>query len=508
MGFVLFTELHQHQIAGVLSGYDRLLFQGTLPGLCFAGGMSAYLGRQGVRVMDYPRWAEPLRDQLRHNAERLAAENALTIEHIRRTKSFRKEAKVKEILATRGEHPGLVWIFSAMEPCDSYKPWYDKATHHVSLKPDSGKCLHYYFYFIDEQLGLCFARVPTWCPFRLQIYTNGRNWLAAEMRKRGMAFRQLDNAFIEIADWAVAQDLADRFRVKHLHRKLDEFARRFCPVIQPLGMNYHWSINQAEYATDVVFRRQSDLQAIYEPLTRVAVQAIKADQVATFLGRKLFAHYQDEVGNRFDVRIQGTRIKHTMGPVSIKMYDKLGLILRIETTVNDVTFFPHYREVEQRDGQRVRKWAEMKRNIYSLPVLSERLLAANRRYLEFLSTLEDPTAGMDKLDRFTQTIRHKERGYPGFNFFRTEDRALMETLVRGEYNIQGLRNKDLRQHLKGRSPGQVSRLLKRLRLHGVLRKAGSAYRYLLTPLGKQLITLALKLRTFVLVPELAAASAT
>ncbi len=272
-------------------------------------------------------------------------------------------------------------------------------------------------------------------------------------------------------------------------------------------MNYHWSINQAEYATDVVFRRQSDLQAIYEPLTRVAIHAIKADHVATFLGRKLFAHYQDEVGNRFDVRIQGTRIKHTMGPVSIKMYDKFGMILRIETTVNDVTFFPHYRGVEQRDGQRVRKWAEMKRNIYSLPVLQERLLTANWRYLEFLSTIDDRSAGIDKLDRFTKTIRRNNRGYPGFNFFRAGDRTLMETLLRGEYNIQGLRNKDLRQHLKDRSPGQVSRLLRRLRLHGVLRKAGSAYRYLLTPLGKQLITLALKLRTFVIIPELTAAPA-
>ena len=507
MGLVPFSERYQDQIVGVLSAYDRLLLQGTLPGLCFAGGMSAYLGGHGVRVMDYPRWAEPLRDQLRDNAERLAAENGLTIEHIRRTKAFRKEAKVKEILARRGEHPGLVWIFSAMEPCESYRPWYDKASRHVFLKPDSGKCLHYYFYFIDEQLGLCFARVPTWCPFRLQIYTNGRNWLAAEMRKRGVAFRQLDNAFVEIADWALAQQIADGFRVKRLHRKLDQLARRFCPVIQQLGVNYHWSINQAEYATDVVFGRQSDLQAIYEPLTRVSIHAVKADQVATFLGRRLFAHYQDEVGNRFDVRIQGTRIKHTMGPVSIKMYDKFGLILRIETTVNDVTFFPHYREVEQRDGQRVRKWADMKRNIYSLPVLSERLLAANCRYLEFLSTIEDQTAGIDKLDRFTKTIRHNDRGYPGFNFFCTEDRVLMEMLLRGEYNIQGLRNKDLRQHLKNRSPGQVSRLLRRLRLHGILRKAGSAYRYMLTPLGKQLIVLALKLRTFVIIPELTAAPA-
>jgi hypothetical protein len=503
MGGELLTERYHDQIVGVLSCYDRLLLQGTLPGLCFAGGMGAYLGRHNVRIMDYPRWAEPLRDQLRDNAERLAAENGLTIEHIRKTKTFRKEAKVKEVLAHRGEHPGLVWIFSAMEPCESYKPWYDKANHHVYLKPDSGKCLHYYFYFIDEQLGLCFVRVPTWCPFRLQIYTNGRNWLAAEMRKRGIRFRQLENAFVDIRDFASAQSLADGFRVKKLHRKLDQFTQRFCPVIRQLGVSYHWSINQAEYATDVVFRRQSDLQAIYEHLTRVAIHAIKADKVATFLGRKLFAHYQDEVGNRFDIRIQGTRIKHTMGPVSIKMYDKFGLILRIETTVNDVTFFPHYREVEQRDGQRVQKWAEMKRNIYSLPILQERLFTANWRYLEFISAIEDRRAAVDKLDRFSLSVHHHERSYPGFNLFQAEDRTLMEALLRGEYNIRGLRNKDLREHLPGKSPGQISRLLKRLRLHGILRKAGRAYRYCITSFGRQALTLALKLRELVIIPGFA-----
>src|SRR6202030_1067889 len=86
-----------------------------------------------------------------------------------------------------------------------------------------------------------------------------------------------------------------------------------------------------------------------------------------FLGRRLSVQYEGEMGNRFDVRIEGTRIKHTMGPVSLKLYDKFGLILRIETTVNDLTFFKHYREVEHRDGSRETKWASMQKTIYSLP---------------------------------------------------------------------------------------------------------------------------------------------
>jgi hypothetical protein len=85
---------------------------------------------------------------------------------------------VAQVLAARGDHPGLVHIISAMEACDSYKPWHDKQTHRTFLRPDTGKCLHYYFYFMDAELGLIDLRVPSWCPFRLQFYCNGHRWLA------------------------------------------------------------------------------------------------------------------------------------------------------------------------------------------------------------------------------------------------------------------------------------------------------------------------------------------
>ena len=162
-----FVERHQDDIAGVLSCFDRVVISGTLPDICHAKAMAGFLGYRNIRLFDYPRWAGPLRDELRANAERLAAEAGLQIEFIRRFKAFRKEDRIQAILAERGEHPGLVHIFSAMETCSSYRPWYDKPSGHALLKPKTGQCLHYYFYFIDEQFGLCYLRVPTWAPFRL-----------------------------------------------------------------------------------------------------------------------------------------------------------------------------------------------------------------------------------------------------------------------------------------------------------------------------------------------------
>lgn len=498
----MLTERHGDQIAGVLSCYDRVLVYGTLPKICYARGMTFHLYEKNIRIFDYPQFAQPFRDELRENAERWARENGLQIDHIRK-KNFRKEDKIRQVLKERGEHPGAVWIFSAMESCATYKPWYNKETEQSYLVPREGQCLHYYFYFIDEELGLCYVRVPTWLPCRLHIYFNGHNWLAAQLRKRKIEHCLLDNAFVQIQDWKRAQEIADGWQAKHMHRKLDQFAQHCCPIFRHFGVRYHWSVEQCEYATDVVFRQQADVQAIYGNLTRTAIHTVKPDNIATFLGKKLTGNVQCEMGNRFNVRIEGTRIKHTMGPVSLKLYDKFGLILRVETTVNDVSFFKHYRQVEHRDGSQEMKYAEVLRTIYSLPVLRELLLAANRRYLEFLSALDDPRAGIDKLNRFSQTVHEGNRSYPGFNFFKEEDQMLVQVIARGEYNISGLHNKVLRPHLPGKSSSQISRLLKRLRLHGLIRKIGHAYKYYLTPFGKQVIATGLKLKELFLIPQLA-----
>ena len=222
------------------------------------------------------------------------------------------------------------------------------------------------------------------------------------------------------------------------------------------------------------------------------------------MGKKLNGNYQDEMGNRYNVRIEGTRVRHTMGMTSIKMYDKFGQILRIETTANDISFFKHYREVEQRNGESVMKFAPMKKTIYSLGALREVLLAANHRYLEFLSAIDDPSNGIDKLNKITRTVHEEARSYRGFNFFDQDDEALFLALARGEFTISGVQNKALRARFPQYSSGQMSRILRRLRTHGLIKKASHCYKYYLTALGKQVVALGLKLKELVIIPELAA----
>ena len=496
-----FVERHNTKIKGVISCFDRIVLSGTIPGICYAEGMTSLLFKKDIRIFDYTDFVEPMREEIRLNAEKLAEENGLEIDFIRK-KNFRKEDRIKDIIKQRGLHPGLVHIFSAMEPCTAYKPWHNKKTHKTYLKTVPGKCLHYYFYFITADLGLCYLRVPTWAPFRLQFYCNGHNLLASRLSKKNIDFQMLDNVFVQIDNFDKAQKFADDINVKRLHRQLDRIVRKYCPIIRHFTNNYHWSFMQLEYATDIIFKRKSDLKPIYDEIVRTAIHSVKTENIATFLGRKLHGGYQDEMGNNFNTRIEGTCIKHRMGKVAIKMYDKFGIVLRVETVANDVSFFKHHRRVEHRDGTWEMKTAPLKKSIYSFPMLVDLMKASNRRYIEFISAIDDPSGGIKDLNKISRSVKEDDRSYRGFNLFDGDDLELFSAIIRGEFNISGFSNKSLRKVIKGKKGHQVSRLLKRLRKHGLIKKIGNTYKYYLTALGRRVTATALKLREMYIIPSL------
>jgi hypothetical protein len=500
----MLTERYRERLAGVLSCFDRIVITGTLPGACYAVGMTSFLNAKGIRIFDYARFAEPLRERIRGCAEAACTEAGIQVEHINKS-HIRKEDVVAKVLARRGDHPGLVHVISAMESCESYRPWHDKASGKTGLKHSAGKCLHYYFYFIDEKFGLCYLRVPTWCPFRLQFYCNGHSWLARKLTAAGIEFSLADNAFVRIADFARAQTLADAMRPDELHRRLDRYAKRFCPVTEVFGQAYHWSLMQVEYSTDLVFRSQDLLKPLYEQLAREAVLAVKAEQVATFLGKKITPQLAQELGSRFSTRIEGTCIKHRFAKTGVKMYDKFGRVLRLETTTNDVSFFKHHRKVEHLNGHTSRELAGLKKSIYSLIDLREILLGCNRRYLEFLSAIGDISSGQRDLARLTEPQQDGERTIKGLNFFAPTEQRLLRALQRPEFNIHGVRRVELKAFVPMLTDSRLSRQLHRLRTLGLIKRVRRSYRYYLTRLGRAAIAAACSLTQFQIIPALAAA---
>ena len=492
---------YEGSIEGVLGCFDRLVVTGTLTEVAHPEAMAAVLWRNNIRCFDIGTFAEPLRAAIRDNALKAAREQGAEVEYLSRSKGVRKEELIAKVLAKRGMQPGLVHVLSVMEACTTFKPWHDKATGKTGLKMAPGKCGTYYFYLIDEELGLMYVRVPTWLPCRLQIYFNAHNWLASQLRKEGIAFKMEDNAFVEIADWKRAQEVAAGFSVEKWERKFHELAARFCPVVEKFKSGYHWSVMQVEQSLDVVFKKPEQLAPLYEELSRQAVLTVRVPDMARFWGKRFSP--EAEAQSDFKTLVEGTRIKHVLGRQAIKMYDKGGRVLRIEATSNDITFFRHHRKVVGRDGREEYKMAALKKSIYSLSDVAEILGAACGRYLDFLGTLEDNTPQRHDLDKISRTVRDdKDRTWRGFNLFLKEDLNVVLAVLHGEFTINGLSNRRLQAVLPGKSSSQVSRILRRLRNHGLLKKVGKTYRYYLTNLGQRLLVAARKLTEHLILPSL------
>lgn len=499
---MLITDKYSDKISGTITCYDRIIIQGVIPGWSYPQGMTGYFHANGIKIFDFAKFSQPLTEKVRENASRIAEENGIEIEFIRKTKAFRKDDRIQEIISKTGKTEGLVHIFSAMEGCNTYRPWHDKTTGQTFFKFGQSKCLHYYFYFLDRELGLCYMRVPTWCPFRLQFYMNGHNLLAGKLARKGIGYEMLDNAFIQLSDAETAQKLSDRINPEDLHKALDALAKRYCPIANEMGMGYSWATMQIECATDIIFKKQEDLQQIYDEIIRTAIHTVKPDNIAAFLGRRITYNCKQEIGTNYNQRILGTRIKHHMGDVSIKMYDKFGLVLRIESTCNDVGAFRVKRDVHHKDGTVTVEKAPMKKSIYSLYQLFTIMKAANYRYLEFVSSFDDHSDGSRKLTEVTKSSVENGRSYRGLNFFDDRDLQVLEAIGRGEYITYGMQNKDIRIHMGDITPSAMSRIFKRLRLHGLVERAQGTYKYFLTTLGKSIISAGLTIKNLILIPEL------
>lgn len=501
----LLTQRHAGQIAGTLGCWDRVIITGTLTDVCHAGAVEGWLRRDNIRCFDLKVFAEPLRNQVRDHAILTARSAGLSIEYIER-KNFRKEDRVAEVLKQRGDAPGLVHVFSAMEACTAFKPWHDKTTGKTGLRPTAGKCLHYYFYFLHPRLGLVYVRVPTWLPFRLQIYFNGHNWLASRLRHADLEFQMQDNALVECADWKKAQALADDFSLDQLKRDLDGLARQCVPaLLERFRGGYHWSLMQVEYSLDLVWRRADKLAPVYEELSRQAILTVKAPEVARFLGKRFPAHTDTALGSDFHTRVEGTRVKHFLGPASLKLYDKRGRVLRLECTVNDVTFFSHHRKVEHRAGPPTCEVAPLKKSIFSLRDLRQLMHAACARYLAWLSRLEDRSKGKVNLDKLSRPAKDEAaRSWRGFNLFLSADLQGILAVLAGEHQISGLTSRRLQRLLPQWTRNQIGRLLRRLRLHGLIKKVGRTYKYYTTAFGQRILLAGLKLKEHLLLPSLSA----
>lgn len=505
-----FLSIHRDVISGTLSTFDRIIFKGHLLDFFPAQGLPNFLSRQGILLKDFGGYVQATSEELKTHIQQLAKDAGRPYIYLEKNLTAKggqsKEDRAREIAHQDSVTTGLICVFAVVEPCWTFGVKGNPKTHQLEVRRQFRKCLHFYLYYLDAEFGFIHLRLQSWFPFEIQVYLNGREWLARQLDQRQVAYTRYDNKLTEIADLHVAQDLCAQFVGRKWPRVLKAFAKRVNPLLprfRRAGLrDYYWVIYQAEYATDVFFNNRTNLSALYPALVAAAMMLFGAEDVMRFLGRKLHGNFKGELRSDLKYRPQGCRVKHYLARNSIKMYDPAN-ILRIETTFNNPREFRVLRVIDTPQG-RQRRWLPMGKGVANFWRYAQVGQQSNARYLEALAHAQPVGKSIAQLDDLCQSKTKQGQRVARFNPVSAVDGQLFATLLRGEFCLNGFRNKNLVAHLYPRPArtqterqhrsAHVTRLLGKLRGHGLITKVKQSRLYRLSEKGRQLLTAAVHYR--------------
>jgi hypothetical protein len=463
--------------------------------LSYLDAMLLFIRHMGILLKQYSEWALELSDELKRACLAEAVHGDRPVVYLP-SSGVRKDDLARKILAEKPVSEGLICVLTCLEPCRTFRIRGDRQSHRLELRAERTKCLHVYKYWIDRQFGFMGARLQTWLPCEVQVWINGREWLARRMKRSGIGFHRHDNCFPWINDFPAAQRLFNQMQRTQWISSLRRILSRLCPSYRKRldGNDCYWTAFQTEWATDICFDSPETLRSLYRPLVRGAMTALGCENVLRFLKKR--ADFGGEVSSDFRRREEGVRVKHYAGGNSVKAYDKAETVLRIETTINQPGQFRVYR-TKQGDQGGEKAWRPMRKSVADLRRRAEVSQQVNNRYQEALASLDTTKAIIDVVAPICRPIRRQGLRYRALRPWSDDDRRLMEAVSRADYVAEGFTNGDIADHLypgphgdkrqRARIASRVSYRIGLLRRHGLIRKVKNRRRYHVTTEGRHML---------------------
>jgi hypothetical protein len=499
-----FEEKYHTSLTGSISGWDRLSFRGTIRWLSSPEGLGSYLSVNKILLKEFKPWAMGLTERIRQSSEALADIWGVRKVYLR-SSSTNKEALAREIARKDGIETGPLCMLSVVEPC--WSPWVqgNAKTRKLELTIRPRKCIWIYFYWMDEETGFGHLRLQSWLPFGIKGCLNGRHWLERQLMREKIAYIKADNCFRWIEDPLRAQRLMDE-QLRTDWKELLEGRRKRCfGVLDELfgnaPMDYYWSADQTEWATDLMFRNRTELDRLFPVLARYGLLISDSANILRFLGKidgdaALPARVAGDVGGDRRRRHEGVRVKHWSGHNSVKVYNKAGNVLRVETGINDPRSFRVFRKANDDPGRKD-SWLPMRKGVADLHRRAQISQKSNERYLDALSACETSATLLEELETVCRRTQNEGRSVRALNPWSQLDLKLLRFLAQGQWALNGFRNRDLALWLepnatrldpqqRRRLTARVSRLLRLLRSHRLIRKVARTHRYVLTSRGQRI----------------------
>lgn len=457
--------------------------------------MLYFLSEENILLKDYGGYAQKMTSDIKQHVFHYTQSLSRPMIYLNSPKTSKEETALK-CLKDSPVEDGLICTLSTVELCNAFSVVSNNQTHKLEIMCIKRKFLHYYFYYLDRVYGFMFVKLQTWFPFTLTVYINGRELMKKAFDQEGISYSMYDNSFSSISDIEKVQEIADSFDSQKLSRQLDHFASLVNPLLPKIqkifGNGYYWCAGQMEYATDIMFESREALEDLYPSMVGHSFYGMNCTDVFRFLGKKLAPNFHGEAVSDYKQRPAGCRVKFRLGPNSIKSYDKANC-LRIETTINEPSIFKIYGEVHHRDGTTSKQWKPMGKSISSLYQYAEVAKASNSRYINSLENVIPVKSVQKEIQQVCTRKTEHGKVYSGFNVWEKETLEMFRIISGGKYLLSGFTNKAVCQEIypktfyDKRSRGRMTRLLKKLRVHGLIRKVPHSHRYNVSGKGRRIM---------------------
>lgn len=489
----------KEKINGTLETFDRIIINGYLQPLHSFRLFLYYLIQKGVLLKDFDSFATQQTDTLCNHIETYIREQGCGLTYLSSGKTDKGEL-ARQCQEQSPDRTGLICAFSVVELCKTMTVKPNRATKKLEVTSRNTKCRHYYFYYNDEEFGWMFLKIQTWFPYNVQIYLNGREYLSRLLETQGIPFSMYNNSFSYIENFEKAQELADRVLNKKLSASFDGMVKRInclLPDIEEVfSHSYYWCIDQCEFATDINFKSREELSCFYKTLVETTYFTFSSHDIYSFFGRnvgKIHTFRKGEIISDLRRRYQGYRIKFKINKNQIKMYDK-GNNLRIEVTINNPKDFKILKTKEKvQEGKiiQTKEWVPMGKSIANLYRYAEISRAIIKRYLAAMPDIDTSKVPEKEIMDVSAPKEKNGRRYSGFNLLSGETVRVLSAIASGDFIVNGFDNKSIRRRIYENSDNpktvnKTTRLLAKLKAHGLIKKVPRKNRYYLTSRGRDI----------------------
>jgi len=491
------------KVNSVIMGFDRIVLKGMVMPIMHAVGMTSFLMARGVLNKDFKSYAIKQSQAIVQSAEEIARTRCgCGIGYVPSYK-VRKEELAHQRQKDTGAKEGLIGVWSCVESCNTFRSTYDPGSRYPLLKFERSKCKHLYFYFDDPDYGFMSVRLQTWAPYEVQVALNGREWLRRSLDAAGCGYAVNGNKFLHIDDYELAQKLLDKQAGTDFSKVLEGFLPSVFPVMPEVlgkGLSYYWTFWQTEVAKDYIFKDSKALEELMIDFQLHAMITGKGGCILKYFGSPVKPDGQPhhkanpEIVSRTENWYDGLRVRHWNDGNSVKFYNEHN-VLRFEMTMNDPARFKIYRHSENQDKSEPKRFLPMRKGIADAAARVEISKNVINRFTDHMASVKEKTCLEELLAPVSAPLSSSGRKTRAVDVF-GKDSELLRAISDPAFEVGAITNSKLQEKLDGtpwahnmtgkRLSARITRHLRLLRDHGLIKKLPNQRKYVLTSKGRRI----------------------